>query len=51
MLSTFVVGEEVLVVVGETPGDWEELVLSWELFSKVHEGSSEIVLAGEDGHA
>ena len=51
LLSAFVVGKQVLIVVGETPGDGKELILSWKLFSKLHECSSEIIFAGEDGHA
>ena len=36
LLSALVVGQEVWIFVGKGPGDREELVLSWELFSEVH---------------
>jgi hypothetical protein len=46
-----VVGEEVGVVIGETPGDGEEVVVAGEALAEEHEGVAEVVLAGEDGHA
>ena len=51
LLAHVVVGLEFGVVLGEVPGDGEELVLAWEAFAEVHEGVAEVVFAGEDGHA
>jgi hypothetical protein len=46
-----VIGQKVLVVVRQTPCDGEELILSRKLLPKLHERSSQVVLAGEDGHS
>lgn len=51
LLPALVVGLQVGVIVGQAPGDGEELVVPGELLAEVHECSAEVVLAGEDGHA
>ena len=45
------VGQELWILVRETPGDGEKLELSREFAAECHQTPAEVVLAGKHAHA
>ena len=50
LLPHIVVSLQFGIVLRQVPGDWEELVLPGEVFPKMHQRISKVVLPRQNGH-